>query len=187
MSLFLRSFVFLLLLSHIGRGSNAEFLLPLNCTELLPDQTQFLSYFESVGKGQVKNNKRLSQRIFKILALRERLQKDTQIYEGKNPVDHLIQKTLCFYRQQKEPLAPVPFDDPKVVSFINQNLKELEAKVEAVVLEVEYRKAKESLLRRKALKYQKLVEEEKQIANRKANELFKILSNKANRKAQKEG
>lgn len=163
-----------------------QYLLPLNCSELLPNESSFLSYFESVGRGQVATNKRLSERIFRILALRETLQESSSLLEGRNPIDHLVRRTLCFYRQQRDALSPVPFDSPEIVSFIGQNIKELEGKVEAAIVEIEYRKAKADILKKKAQKYQRLVEKEKQIATRKARELFEALSQKAVRKAKKE-
>lgn len=169
-----------------GLVAQPQYLLPLNCSELLPNESSFLSYFESVGRGQVATNKRLSERIFRILALREKLQESSSWVEGRNPIDDLIRRTLCFYRQQRDALSPVPFDSAEIVSFISQNIKELESKIEAAVLEIEYRKAKEDILKKKAQKYQQLVEKEKQIANRKARELFEALSRKAAKKAQKE-
>lgn len=163
-----------------------QYLLPLNCSELLPQEASFLSYFESVGKGQVATNKKLSERIFRILALRDQLQESSSLIEDRNPIDELVRRTLCFYRQQKDALSPVPFDSPEMVSFIGQNIRELESKVEAVILEIEYRKASQDILKRKAQRHQRLVDKEKQIAARKARELFETLSRKAVNKAKKE-
>lgn len=175
-----------MLLAVLAKGTEPQILLPLNCSELLPDHSTFLGYFESVGRGQVTRNKRLSQRIFKVLALRQKLQDSTSLYQGRNPIDALVRGTLCFYRQQKDALSPVPFDSPAIVSFISESMNELEGKVEAVILETEYRKAVGAILRKKAQMNEEIIDQEKQLAARKAQELFKVLSDKALRKAKKE-
>src|SRR5687768_12693389 len=80
------------------------FMLPLSCSELLPDPGPFINFFEAVARGSVTHDKAFSKRMFKILALREKLSNMTDRTREQNPVDDLIKRTLCFYREQKEPL-----------------------------------------------------------------------------------
>lgn len=159
------------------------YLLPLNCSELLPDNSTFVSYFDSVGRGQVTADKKLSQKIFRILALREKLNDSPGLFEGLNPVDVVIRRTLCFYRQQRDALQPVPYYDPKMLSFLNENIKELEKKVEAVILECQYKRMSKELLESRAKKNQALVDSEKKQAEKTAGQVFDKLNQQAARKA----
>jgi hypothetical protein len=159
------------------------YLLPLNCSELLPDNSTFVSYFDSVGRGQVIADKSLSQKIFRILALREKLNDSPQLFAGANPVDVVIRRTLCYYRQQKDALQPVPYYDPKLLSFLKENIGELEKKVEAVILECQYKLISKELLETRAKKNQALVDSVKKQAEKTAENVFDKLHQQAVRKA----
>lgn len=159
------------------------YLLPLNCSELLPDNSTFVSYFDSVGRGQVLADKALSQKVFRILALREKLNDSPHLFEGANPVDVVIRRTLCYYRQQKDALQPVPYYDPKLLSFLKENIGELEKKVEAVILECQYKLMSKELLETRAKKNQALVDSAKKQAEKTADNVFDKLHQQALRKA----
>lgn len=159
------------------------YLLPLNCSELLPDNTTFLSFFESVGRGQVISQKDLSQKVFRILALRDKLGQSSPADSGINPVDVVIRRTLCFYRQQKEALQPVPYYDPKFISFLKDNIRELEQKVEAVIIESQYKTFHQEMLEKRAKQNQALVEEAKRRADKSAAQTFERLTRSASQKA----
>lgn len=116
---------------------SSSYLLPMSCAELLQDASPFLSYFEAVAQGMVTQDRKLSRRLFRILSLRERLGEATGRTRESNPIDTLIRKTLCFYREQKEPLRQIPFDDPEFLKFLKSGLKELEEKVDDTVYQWE--------------------------------------------------
>ena len=86
--------------------------LPMNCSELLPDPSPFTQYFEAVGRGLVSSNRPLATKIFKVIAIRERISDAADRQRDQHPIDVLIRKTLCFYRDTKEPLKAVTYDDP---------------------------------------------------------------------------
>lgn len=158
------------------------YLLPLNCSELLPDNTPFLSYLESVAKGQVIADKTLSQKIFRILALRDKLNQASGLFEGPNPIDTVIRRTLCYYRQQKDALQPVPYFDPKILSFLKENIRELEKKVEAVIVECQYQVLNRERLAQKAQQNQALVETFVKKAEQSADQTFERLAREAAKK-----
>ncbi|NBW99016.1 hypothetical protein EBR03_05540, partial [bacterium] len=145
--------------SFAAPTKETTYLLPLNCSELLPDNTPFLSYLESVAKGQVITDKTLSQKIFRILALRDKLNQASGLFEGPNPIDTVIRRTLCYYRQQKDALQPVPYFDPKILSFLKENIRELEKKVEAVIVECQYQVLNRERLAQKAQQEEEIQEE----------------------------
>lgn len=169
--------------SAVPSHGEPTYLLPLNCSELLPDNTTFISYFDSVGKGQVVSDKALSQRIFRILALRDKLQESPMLFEGANPVDVVIRRTLCYYRQQKDALQPVPYYDSKFLAFLKESIKDLEKKVEAVILECQYKFVSKELLEARAKKNQALVDSVKKQAEKTAEQVFDKLNQQATRKA----
>lgn len=159
------------------------YLLPLNCSELLPDNSAFLSFFESVGRGQVISQKDLSQKIFRVLALRDKLAEVAKSDTGSNPIDIVIRRTLCFYRQQREALQPVPYYDAKFISFLKENIQELEQKVEAVIIESQYKVFHQEMLEKRAKQNQSLVEEAKRRADKSADQVFERLTRRASQKA----
>src|SRR5947209_14947948 len=83
-------------------SDSSYFLLPMSCAELLPDPAPYLGFFEAVGKGLVAKDRALSKRIFRVLSLREKLAEEPDRAREGNPVDVLIRKTLCYYREQKD-------------------------------------------------------------------------------------
>lgn len=112
-------------------------MLPLNCSELLPDVSPYLQFFEAVALGAVRSDPRFSKRVFRILSIREKVQEKGLMGRTHNPVDVLIRKTLCFYRDQKEPVRPIAFDDKKFLAFLKPASFELEAKVDQAVYDLE--------------------------------------------------
>jgi len=117
------------------------YLLPMNCSELLPDPTPFTNYLEAVGRGLVSSNSKLSSRIFKVLAIRQKVGDAFDRQRDQHPVDVLVRKTLCFYRDTKEPLKPVTYDDTNFVSYLSASMPELEKKVNDIVYQFELEEA----------------------------------------------
>lgn len=166
----------------ISSKDSETYLLPLNCTELLPDNTPFVSYFELVGKGQVLSNKPFSRRVFKILALRDQLNSAAHLFEGSNPVDIMIRRTLCFYREQKDALQVVPYYDPKMVAFLSDGMKDLEKKVETVILDLQLQSLNKERLARRAKQNEALVQTEKKMAEKSAIQVFERINQQAAQK-----
>src|SRR5262245_59423451 len=106
-------------------AESGTYLMPMNCTELLPDNTQFVGCLDAVAKGQVTADRALAKRVFRLLALREKMNDAASKYRDVNPIDLLIRRTLCFYREQKEPMAAVPYNNVQFVTFLRANLREL--------------------------------------------------------------
>lgn len=112
--------------------------MPVSCAELLQDSGPFMNFFEAVAKGQVTKDRKFSRRLFRILSLREKLGEATGRTREANPVDAIIRRTVCFYREQKEPLKPVSFDDEPFLKFLRSSVKELEDKVEDTIFQWEF-------------------------------------------------
>lgn len=161
----------------------ATYLLPFNCSELLPDNSAFLSFFESIARGQVVANKALSKKIFKVLALRDKLNQKPELFQGSNPLDALIARTLCYYREQKDALQIVPYYDPKLLEFLSQNIKDLEKKAEAVILDLQVQILNKEELGRRARQNEALVAAERESAEQSANRMFDQIAQEAQRKA----
>jgi len=114
------------------------FIMPMSCAELLQDPAPFLGYFEAVAKGQVSKDRKFSRRLFRVLSLREKLGEATGRTREANPIDAIIRRTICFYREQKEPLKPVAFDDEEFLKFLRVSVKELEEKVDDSIFQWEF-------------------------------------------------
>jgi len=170
------------LFGAIDHKESETYLLPLNCSELLPDNTPFVSYFELVGRGQVVSNKPFSRKVFKILALRDKLNASSHLFEGSNPVDIMIRRTLCFYREQRDPLQLVPYYDPKMVSFLSEGMKDLEQKVERVILDLQTQALDKERLARRAKQNEAVVQNEKRLAEKSAIQIFERINQQAVRK-----
>jgi len=185
--LFVLGLFFCLVICVSGQASafkeNATYLLPLNCSELLPDNTTFLSYFEAVGRGQVISDKALSRKIFRVLALREKLNSTPDLFQGTNPIDVLIRKTLCYYRQQKDALQVVTYYDPKMVSYLKENMKDLEAKVDSAIFNCQFQQETKEALEKRAKKNEALVQDYMKEAQKSANQSFEKITKEAARKA----
>jgi hypothetical protein len=179
--------LFLALTTHAGlatplRPESGAFMLPLNCSELLPDTAPFLNFFEAVGKGAVAKNRRLAKRIFKIMALRERLAEIPDRAREQNPIDTLIRKTLCFYREQKEPLSPVGYDDAAFVAFLKGSLPDLEEKIDKVIYQSEYDRQQRKEYERQLERNQGVVLNLRREADLEADQSFERITNRAKRK-----
>lgn len=163
-----------------GRG---VYLLPINCSELLPDESPFVQFFEAAARGSAARNKALAKRMFRVLEMRERFLKNPDLSRDENPVDVLIRKTLCYYRQQKEPLRPVSYEDQGFLAFLSGAIRELEGKVEdalfLALLEREQRLAYERELQRN----RSLIESVRREASREAERAFDKIVTNAKRKA----
>jgi hypothetical protein len=153
--------------------------LPMNCSELLPDPSPFTNYFEAVGRGLVVSNKKLSSRIFKIIAIREKLTDAVDRQRDQHPIDILIRKTLCFYREQKEPLKPVTFDDANFISYLSSALKDVESKVDDIVYQWELDRVQKAQFEKIVEKNQHLIQKMKMEADEMAEAEVKKLSQKA--------
>lgn len=158
--------------------------LPMTCAELLPDVTPYLLFFDAVGRTQVSRDRRFSKRLYRILALRDRLNDFADKGSDINPVDALIRKTLCFYREQKEPIKPVPYDDAEFLSFLKTSLPELEKKVDAAVFQWELERQEKKEFERRAHKNQQIVESILREAEIEAEQTFDQLARRAKKKAQ---
>ena len=156
--------------------------LPMNCSELLPDPGPFINYFEAVGRGLVTSNRKLSARIFKILAIREKISDAVDRQRDQHPIDVLVKKTLCYYRETKEPLKPVTYDDESFVSYLSGVMKDLEIKVDEVVYQWELDRAQRLQFEKIVEKNQHLIESLKREAQAMADADVKKIANKAKNK-----
>lgn len=185
----LQSFVLLALALSSGaiaapssQGTGTQ-MLPLTCAELLPDVTPYVMFFDAVGRTQVAQDRRFSKRIYRVLALRDRVNDFADRGVDVNPVDTLVRKTLCFYREQKEPLKPVSYDDPEFLKFLKANMKELDAKVDAAVFQWELERQERREFERRARKNQQIVESVMREADIEADQTFDKLAQRAKKKA----
>lgn len=114
--------------------------LPLECSELMPDNSPFLGFLESVGRANLRKDSKLSKRIFRLMALRERVQTAESLAPDQNPIDLLVRKTLCFYREKKDPLKTITIDDADFLKYLAGSFGDLERKVDQTVLQLEEQK-----------------------------------------------
>lgn len=163
---------------------SAIYVMPMNCTELLPDTSVFIGFFDSVARGGATIDKALSKRLLRILSLREKVNDTADLSRQPNPIDTLIQKTICFYREQKEPLKQIPFDDPDFATFLKTSLKDLETKVEDAVFNVQFEKYQKEEYARRVQANRGVIEKLEREADTDADRAFDRLSNNAKRKAQ---
>jgi hypothetical protein len=167
-------------------AGNAVYMMPMNCSELLPDSTNFLSFFDAVAKGTASEDKVLSKRLLRMLSLREKVNNIADLSRTPNPVDTLIQKTLCFYRVQKEPLKPIPFDDADFLHFLKTSLKDLETKIEDAVFQVQFEKFQREEYARRVQMNRNVIQALEKEADKDADRAFDRLSESAKRKARTE-
>lgn len=158
-------------------------MLPLTCAELLPDLTPYILFFDAVGRIQVAHDRRLSKKVYKILALRDRINDFADKGSDSNPVDTLIRKTLCYYREQKEPLKPVACDDEEFLKFLKGNIKDLETKVDDAVFQWEFERQEKREFERRAHKNQQIVDSVMREADIEADQTFDRLAQRAKKKA----
>lgn len=185
----MKSFALILLLvtfSPPSQGALAPkggfFLLPLTCAELLPDNAPYLGFLESVANGVVVSDREFSKRLYRVLALRQKLFESGTRARENNPIDILIRRTLCFYREQKEPLRPVPFDDTDFLKFLRGSLKELEYKIDDAVFQEEFEKYQRQQYENQLNKNRAVVERVKSEAETSAENAYERLSRTAKQK-----
>jgi hypothetical protein len=157
-------------------------MLPMNCQELLPDPTPFLSFFEAIGRSNVSKDRQFAKRVYRIISLREKFGEAPDRAREQNPVDLLIRRTLCFYREQKAPTTPVAFDDPGLVTFLKNGIGELEKKVTASLFDVELERQQRRAYERKMRSNQGLVEKIQDEADLEAERTFQKLATTAKKR-----
>lgn len=162
---------------------SAVYMMPMNCGELLPETSGFLGFFDSVAKGAAYEDRALSKRLLRLISLREKINDAADLSRHPNPVDTLIQKTICFYRIQKEPLKAVAFDDEGFLHFIKSSLKDLEAKVEDAVFATQFERFQKEEFSRRVLANKDLIETLEREASKDAGRTFGRISDNAKRKA----
>ena len=118
-----------------AENPSLQFLLPVNCAELLPDNDEFLGFLETVAGNLVATDKALAQRLFKMLAMRQKLLEDNQPEEQAvaHKMETYLRRFLCYYREQGDPLRQIMFDDPGVLAYIKKNLPSLEQKINEIL------------------------------------------------------
>ncbi len=162
--------------------SSMTVMLPTSCTELLQKTEPFIDFFEAIGRGVAKTDRELSKRIFAILVLREKLKESSVIRDKNNPVDVVIQKALCFYREQKEPLKEVSYDNPQLLIFIKQSISELEKKVQDTIFEYELERFRRKYYELKLEQNNKFTKTLRLEAEKIAESKYKSISERAKKK-----
>jgi hypothetical protein len=162
------------------------YMMPMNCGELLPDPAPYLNFFASVARNSVGTDRALSRRLFRVLSLREKIQENAEKKHTPNPIDMLVEKTVCFYREQKEPLKPVSSDDAEFVKFIKGAVADLENKVNDAVFTIEYDRQQRLEFERRARANKGIVQRLEDEADREADVSFEKLSKAARRKVKQE-
>jgi hypothetical protein len=99
-----------------------------------------------------------------------------------NPIDTLIQKTLCFYREQKEPLKAIAIDNPAFINYLKGSLPELERKVNEVVYQIESERLRKEAYEKSLQKNSVVIEKVQDQAYSAANQTFDKISKKAKQK-----
>jgi len=163
-------------------SSHPTYLLPNTCYELMPDASPYLGFLEAVALGGVSHDRNFSKRLLRILAMRSKLNEVSERARESNPIDKLVEKTLCFYREQKEPLRVVPYDDEKFTAYMKTSLRELELKVEDAVYQAEVERVQKKHYEIQLQKNREVVEELKIDAEVQADKSFERLSSSAKQK-----
>jgi hypothetical protein len=164
-------------------GSDGVSMLPMNCSELLPDTSPYLSFFESVARAAVTKDRKFSRRLYRILSLRDKFAESPERGREQNPVDILVRRTLCFYREQKAPTSPVSFDDPGIVAFLKVSISELETKVKQSLYQVELDRQQRREYERRLKQNQGLVDNIQRQADDEADRTFDQMAKSAKKKA----
>lgn len=154
-------------------------MLPLNCSELLPDSRPFTDFFEAVAVGVVREDPPFARRLFEILSIRSKLFESARRFKEENPVDLLIQKTLCFYREKKDPLKPVTYDDKDFRLYLKRVSVELQQKVNDAVYQWEMERYQRSQYEMQLEKNRKVIDGMRDEADRAADHTLQKLSKKA--------
>lgn len=161
-----------------------EISLPMTCAELLPEAEPFRNFFEAVARGMVTSNTRLSKRMFFVLSMRQKLSASDKRSREDNPLDTLVRKTLCFFRENKEPLRAIPFDDAQFKKYIASSIDELEKKANEAVFQAEFDRLQRESYEKRLDRNRDLVERVRQEADRAAQHSFEQLTKKARRKVE---
>lgn len=162
------------------------FLMPMNCSELLPDNGPFIQFFDSVALGMLSKDRAFSKRLMRLKSLRTQVAETKEKGRDENPVDVLMRETICFYRKTKDPLKQIPFDDPDFISFLRKSVKTLEAKVEDAIFQLEYEKFQREIFEKKTQRNQALLRSIEKEALDDAARSFQKISRAAARKVQQE-
>jgi hypothetical protein len=160
------------------------FMMPMNCSELIPDNTPFINFFEAVARGSAADDKPFSKRLLRISSLREKMNNNPELSREENPIDILIRKTICFYREQKDPLRLIPFDDSTFTAFLKSSLRDLETKVDDLIFQAQVEHFQKKEYERKLLKNKTVIDQMEKEADKEADRSFERLSNAAKRKVQ---
>jgi hypothetical protein len=174
-------------LCHAGEAAlprGREVMLPMTCSELFPETEPFAHFFEAVARGAVTTNARLSKRMFRVLALRQKLADSGKLHKDDNPIDTILRKTGCFFRETKDPARPVPFDDAQFLKYIETSIDEVENKSEAAVYEAELARLQREEYEKRLEANQGLIDQLRQEADRAAQKSYDQLSQKARKKVQ---
>lgn len=158
------------------------YMLPKNCAELLPDTNNFTGFLKAVAVGKVTSDKTFSRRVFRVLALRDKLADHPDRARDENPGDTLIRKTLCYFREQKRPTEAISFDDPEIVTFLREALPQLEKKIDQVVFDLSVEKAQREQFENKLERSRELVEKIQNEAEKEADASYSKLSTAAKKK-----
>jgi hypothetical protein len=158
------------------------YLLPLECSELLPDNSPFVHFLEAVARGCLSKEKSFAKRIFKVLATREKMTASAQQSREQNPIDVLIRKTLCFYRENKEPLKMVPYDDVAFLAFFRTSLDVLEKQIEETIFQREFDRQQRKEYERVLMQNRELEESVRGQAEVDADRNYERISTSAKRK-----
>jgi hypothetical protein len=180
--IFLTLLVLSLPLKAAIQPDSGVYMMPMNCSELLPDNAPFVNFFEAVALAAVEKDRAFAKRLLRVKALRERVSESVTRGKEQNPVDVIIRRSICFYREQKEPLKPVSFDDAGLMQFMKSSVKELEAKVEDAVFQTEFEKYQREEYERRVQRNFRALQSLEQEANREASFSYEKLSKAARKK-----
>jgi hypothetical protein len=156
--------------------------LPMTCAELLPEAEPFTEFFEAAARGSVTTNARLSKRMFRVLSMRDKLTEVEKRGPADNAINALIRKTLCFYRENTDPVRPIPFDDPQFMKYMTSAIEDLERKADEAVFDAEFARLQREEYEKRLERNQDLIEQLRQEADRAAQRSYEQLSQKARRK-----
>ncbi len=162
---------------------NPVFTLPASCGELLSDISPFLGFLEAVANGLANSDRNLSRRLLRLLSLRAEVLRNNERLRSDNGIDGTLRRALCFYREQREPLRPVTFDDEGFIRFLRESIGELEKKVESSIFDVELEAARRRQLENRLAKNRVAAERLELEANRAARTSYNRILEQARKKA----
>lgn len=174
-----------LLLAPAARAAQIMpvFTLPASCGELLSDIGPFLGFLEAVANGLANSDRPLSKRLLRLLALRSEALRNNERLRSDNAIDGTLRRALCFYREQREPIRPVAFDDEGFIRFLRESIGELEKKVETAIFDVELESARRRQLESRLAKNRAAAERLEAEANRAARTSYNRILDQARKKA----